>query len=553
MTIAGAGVPNLPAWWADLGRAGYTPGADLGTAFPWTLAGLARGAWQADEPGRAPSALPFPGVLAAATPLAFFDSVWVAPGVERAGPGFGAPLASAVGQPGSAPDRRARALFAHRGGSFGLDENGLILERGDSLAWLRAETSAANHGAVGGRGEAAQHRWGGSGALTRGAHRVEVAYAQRGSGARLRDESQQSAAGESGGAAYRYRRAGWEGGVALARGYDFHQSFGPLLPYSRRDAQEVRALGDLRYGGTAGALALAIEGRRTTIVRAFAQAAAAQATMVQARLGLERPAGEGRLRVELAAGRDGGADRFELAPAATYRFRSGGYDGRILLARLLEPVWADLAAGQAPFLQSVWAGGFEIGGEVSFPHRARAARARAGFLAGRARDRALVGRAAIEDLWLRAGYVAEPDPYDFGLLTLSAAGQLRHVGADLEGFALARDPGAVQPQVDPGYGAHAGLETRFAAFQNDLGVTLRAEAAGVGPRESQNVPSRRLSGYVTFGASAVLTLADAMITLQLRNLEDRPREEVWVDPATGREALGPGREIRLALSWRFSN
>jgi hypothetical protein len=124
------------------------------------------------------------------------------------------------------------------------------------------------------------------------------------------------------------------------------------------------------------------------------------------------------------------------------------------------------------------------------------------------------------------------------------------LGAGGSGYVLWRDVSALQPRVDPaaGFGIHG--EARTALFQRDLGVALRGEVEGVGAREGE-FTSRPLPAYLTFGASLTLTLADATFTLRARNLENKRREEVWLDPVAGVEALGPGRELRLMLSWKL--
>ncbi len=49
----------------------------------------------------------------------------------------------------------------------------------------------------------------------------------------------------------------------------------------------------------------------------------------------------------------------------------------------------------------------------------------------------------------------------------------------------------------------------------------------------------------------VLILADVTVVTDVRGLEDERRPEVWIHPDTGLEALGPGREFRITLSWRL--
>ncbi len=135
--------------------------------------------------------------------------------------------------------------------------------------------------------------------------------------------------------------------------------------------------------------------------------------------------------------------------------------------------------------------------------------------------------------------------------SLTAHGRWLTAGA--EGFALGRPAGGAQPNVDPGYGGRGFVQGGFRVFANDLAVTVRLEGAGIGPRESEAVPSRTLPAFGTFDAVISATLADAIVTFTMRNLADQAQREVWIDPRTGVEALGPGSEMRFALSWRLFN
>ena len=63
----------------------------------------------------------------------------------------------------------------------------------------------------------------------------------------------------------------------------------------------------------------------------------------------------------------------------------------------------------------------------------------------------------------------------------------------------------------------------------------------------------RLAPITSYGAAAMLTLSDAIFTLRARNLEDRPQPQTWIDPVTGRPALGPGLEVRGTFTWRLFN
>jgi hypothetical protein len=151
------------------------------------------------------------------------------------------------------------------------------------------------------------------------------------------------------------------------------------------------------------------------------------------------------------------------------------------------------------------------------------------------------------------GVARDPARYDFGLLLAGGGWRRGHAAVEAEGFALARDHGPLQPSVDPSRGARGSAEWSFRAFQDDLGVTLRAEVEGMGPRESETTPPRRLRATAGLGAAAVLTLGDAVVTVRGLNLGGRVREETWVDSATGNLARGAGREFRLSVLWPLFN
>jgi len=107
----------------------------------------------------------------------------------------------------------------------------------------------------------------------------------------------------------------------------------------------------------------------------------------------ERPVGEGRVLLELGAGRHAALGGLDYAPAFSYRFHARSLGARIGFERLLDPVWSDLEPETGPFVQRTWAGVIEVdAGE----HRAR--QVRVTFLFGRTRDRAVVWRLPLEDL-----------------------------------------------------------------------------------------------------------------------------------------------------------
>lgn len=536
----------MRSWVAEPGRAGEEPYAWLGSAFPASLAGLALGGWSfTGLPGMG---RPAPGLPQAEAPLAWSDSLVVSMGEGAAWDGFGAGLARAEETRRSRPRHAARSVFTAQSGSFGADDDGLALVRGDSTRWFGAGARAWNRGAVAGLEDGGAHVWTIGAGLSRGRHRVSGGFVQRGEAQATTGGARQDGKGEAGDAEYRYAAGWWDAGLSFERAHDSHLSFGDFLPGSRREAQENRVALDARVRTERGQAAARLEWRESQVVRTGGDAARSRARAVWGALEWRQALGEGRLELTLGAGHHGGVGRTELAPSVVYRFAGGPFDGAVRLERAVVPVWSDLAPGQAPFLQSTWAGGFDVGATARDGSGARAS-----LLMGRTRDRALVARLPLEELWLRAGARADDEPYDFSLLTLVAGWRPSHFGIGAEGFALARDASAIQPVVDPPAGGRTYAEWRFRAFQGDLGVTLRAEVEATGVRESEAPTPRRLPAFASAGVTAAFTLADARITVRMRNLEDRRREQVWLDPATGREALGPGRSYTVAVTLRLFN
>ena len=514
--------------------------------------------------------MPSPGLLGDQTPLAWYDSVAVGGGSGAAWRGFGAGLVAAQGLGEIPADGRARAVVDLRSGDFGYDENSLAIERGDSTRWLRGESFGGNRGAVGGLGSMGRHRWGVTGGLGRRGHRLEGTYAERGEAGSLSSGEGQDAKGESGSLEYRYRRRALDLGVTLARGHDLHKScwpcgaaFGEAVLESRRDAQEVMASVEAQHTGADQRVGARLEWRRAHVTRDEDPDFDSRTTALWGAARYRKSLGEGVFEAEIGAGHQQGFEGVRVAPGLSYTIGGPAFRGRLAVERALEPVWADLALDQPPFMQRTWMGAIEVEAGGS-----RAKQARLRFLVGRTGERAILSRWPLEDLWMRIGVWSDPARFDFGLLSGEARWLGKRFGAGGEGFVLARDRSPAQPLVDPGYGASSFAEFRFSGFQRDLGVTLRTSLAAVGPRESQGdfqngydpaggsgtfFAPRDLPGYVTIGASAILTLADAVLTVRVRNLEDRQRPEIWLDTATGTELLGPGREWRTALTVRLMN
>jgi hypothetical protein len=244
-----------------------------------------------------------------------------------------------------------------------------------------------------------------------------------------------------------------------------------------------------------------------------------------------------------------------VATSAEFKVRARGLDALLGLERVLTPVWADLAPGTEPFLQHAWIGSLRLA-----TAQPGAWRARASLRAGRVYSRALLERLALEELWLRRGLRAEFGTYDLALAEGGVEWEGRHAVAGLEGFGLAHrstatpDGVARAPVSDPDAGFRTWLGGRAAVFGGDLGVEVRGEAAGVGAREAQIEPLRRVPGFVTFSLVGQLTLLrDAIIVLRARNLEDRARTQLWTDSATGSPALAERRSLTLSFAWRLLN
>lgn len=490
----------------------------------------------------------FPGIAAAREPLSWYDTLQAGFGGSAAWRGYDATLGMASPAPRASPPR-TRATFHLLDGDFGLDETGLGFERGDSLARLRLGALDARHGARGAAGQGGRHVWGASGAVTFGLHRLEAGYAQRGAAASLAGGEEQSLRGESGRVAWRWSREGAHLALGVARAVDAGESFVTAEDadsWSRRDLWrndiEFEA-GAVRGDRELGARVLWSDSR---VRRSHGPAFDRRTRSLWAAARLTRPLGEGTLDLGLGAGGHGEFEGWNAAPTLAYRFAGGPFGGRVLVERMLAPVWTDLAPGVAPFLQQTWVAGCDL--SVASP----AGRwAKLGVRFGMSHDRAIVSRSPLEEQWLRAGHRADPGRYEFGLVTAAAEWRVRALGASAEGFVLGADPGAGEPRVDPPYGARLALEAGFRPFGKDLDVTLRAEADGVGPRESEAAVPRRLDGYASLGIAGTFSLGDAVLTLRIRNLENRVRLETWIDSASGREALGVGRELRLAFSWRM--
>lgn len=488
----------------------------------------------------------------ARAPLAWYDSVVTTLAADPHGPLLARRgLSRAPGRPAT------RGVFGYGLGGFGLEEASLLLQSGDSLLWGEADVATWSRQEAEAYGPAGRHRWGVAGRRARGAHAVSAAFAQRGAAARLASFEDQSGRGESGRIGWTWSRRGRGMAAEVARAWDAHESAGPALGLSRRDADATRAALRAWLPARGGTLEARAAAAREDVRRDVDPEFDRRATSLAAGVSCSVPLGDGTLAADLAALRHeagsrglapdttvGERTRTLLAPEVAYRFGGGAAAGAVRAGRRALPVWSDLAPGQAPFLEDTWSYGLEARVAARSGSRAGAA-----LLLGRTTGRAVLFRLPLEELWTRLGAVRDPAPASFALLTASAEWRARGTRIGVEGFALSRDRATIQPEVDPRAGFRGYLESRFGLFQNDLGVLLRGEVAGVGERESEAVVPATLPAFVTFGATVRFTLGSAMVVVRARNLEDRRRREPWVDLATGAEARGPGRAVETRLTW----
>lgn len=514
------------------------------------MAGLVVGTWVLEDVGRSRPSLPGPGGAGAGMPLGGLDTLLVGAGEGGAWEGFDGALARArAGRAitqSSGDGLRPRTEVQIVSGSNDLRDNGVSLWRGDSLGGLRIEAASGERGASGGITGSGRDLYGVAAASVRGAHRVEAGFTHRRSNARLVGGESQDLRGEAGAVRYDHARERWRLGLALERGYDHQDSRGGAWLERRRLADATAASVTVERGGARARWGVRGAWRESGVTPEAGASERARARALWGAARWQGPLGEGDLGLAIGLGHHSALGRTPLAPSMVWTFRGSPWEGRVTLERIATPVWTDLAPGQGAFLQDTWAGGIDLGAKA-----ASGGGVRLGFLAGRTASRALLTRVPLEAVALRDGFRADPGHYDFGLLVAEAHWRTARWGAGVEGFVLARDASALQPQVDPARGGRAFAELGFRLFKGDLLVRPRVDAWAVGARESEASPSNPLPGYGILGASLQLTLADATLLIEGRDLADRRGVRTWVDSVTGIEASGPGRELRVGLTWRL--
>ena len=545
-----SGLTSVPGWWGAIGRPGWVPDTELGIGFPWTLGGLVAGSWSLAEPDRAPTSLPAPGVSGGQAPLVWSESLAVRVGEGAGWQGFDATLARAhAGLPLDArpsDDWRPAADLVLTTGDYGLSDYALGLLRGDTLGGLRMAAVSGDRGTAGAVAGTGRDLYDLAAGVGRGAHRALATFTHRRSTARLVGGESEDVRGEAGGGAYRFRGERWRVDAEVTRGYDHHDSRGGTWSEQRRQADATGAAVEIERALSRSRWGVRGTWRQTDIRPDSGASGRTRAREGWGSVRWQGPFGDGDLELALGAGGHEAFPGATIAPSLVWRFHGAPWQGRVTAQRMVTPVWADLAPGQPAFRQDTWVGGIDLGARGS-----GGSQARFGFLVGHTRDRAILTRHPLTSIALRTGYLADARAYDFMLLTAEARARRGRWTSGLEAYLLARDASALQPWVDPGRGGRGFLEARFSVFGGDLRLRPRVEAWAVGPRESEAVPSRTLPGYVTAAAGIEVAIAEAVVLLEGRNLEDRAQPQTWVDRATGGEALGPGLELRLTLTWRL--
>jgi hypothetical protein len=506
-------------------------------------------AWAPDAESAAPlppAGVTWPDVEAARPPLEWSDTLVVDQVPGSAWRGWSPGFVRAEGTREWPSPAGARAVIALRSGSFSRREHSVSFARGDSTRGLallsedRKRNPASPFGGAGDRMYGGVGRW-----RTRG-QSFHFSYLNRAAAAALADGQEERLEGESGDFGWAGSVRGWPVVVGIGRGRTAQESFGPL-PLSRREAQAWWGEAELAPSDTA---AWRVRGswRRPEVLRFGADAflpRLASEWWLAARRRLEVVGGP--LVATLGLGDHTGTRRFKAAPALEWSPGNRDWRGSLWLGRALAPVWTDLAPGQSRFVQDSWQGGTG----VRWREPDGGSGARVALTVGRTRQRALLARRPLEEEWLRHGARADPEPYDFGLLSAGAAWRGRWAAVGAEGRALARERSPAQPLVDPQHVGLLWVEGRARLFAGDLGLQLRAELEGVGPRESEEPALLRLPGYRQINLAASLTLGEAMLVVRGLDLEDRRPEQVWLDGATGTSARAPGRDFQAAFLWRL--
>jgi hypothetical protein len=185
-----------------------------------------------------------------------------------------------------------------------------------------------------------------------------------------------------------------------------------------------------------------------------------------------------------------------------------------------------------PFIQDAWLGGADV--TLGLPARQWL---EVGGLAAEIGNRARLVNFPVRDIALRYGWTPDLVRVQDAMLTVSTGVRRSGWGLEASGFSRVRPRGSQPAQVDPAVGARARAETGFRAFDGDLGLLFRVEAAWVGDREHEPIPGyfsppQPLDGYATYSAALAMQLGDATLAFRVTNLEDIAHPQAWTDPSS---------------------
>ena len=573
--------------WTAPGRPGWVADYPMGTGLPWNYLGLVAGGVTFRDGLMPNAARPWPGIDEVVAPRPWYDSTAVVVGEGGGWRGFGASLVELQAIAGTPVGRRPRAALTVVNGSSAVDRNGLMISRGGDRSWARVGALDEERSGSGFLGQRGQHVWFGEVGKRLGAHTLSGAFSQRGVAGGTRNDLsnlgpaippysslQEAAHGESGHAQWTWTGDNRALTARWARSHDHRESFEPhpdgIFAFAEREAQDNAVTVEATAGSGTRSHGLRLELHSAQVRRSedhllesiagvLPPTSATQQTAWLAARAV-RPLAKGTLEVQLGGGHvDSPASedqRWQLAPSATWRVGPESRRLRLYAERVVTPVWSDLAPGVQRFVQDMWLGGADV--TFGLPSRQWL---EVGGMAAEIGNRARLVNFPVRDIALRYGWTPDLVRVRDAMVTVSTGVRRRTWGLEASGYSRVRPEGTQPAQVDPAVGARARAETGFRAFDGDLGLLLRVEAAWVGEREHEPIPGyftppQPLEGYATYSAAIGMQLGDATLALRATNLEDIPHPQAWTDPSSpfpGLPADGSGRQYRFEVSWPFFN
>jgi hypothetical protein len=563
----------------------------MGSGLPWNYLGLVAGG-VALRDGLLPNASrPWPGIDEIVAPRTWYDSTAVVVGEGGGWRGFSASLVDLQAIANPPVGRRPRAALTVVNGSSAVDRNGLMLSRGGDRSWARAGALDEERSGSGILGQRGQHVWFGELGRRFRTQGISAVFSQRGvaGGTRFVDLGSdpttppyagfgEDARGESGALNWRWARGERLLTASLSRAHDHRESnelqrFDPGLDavvyhlFAEREAQENRVVIEATASHEDRSHGARLELTRGEVRRSedninFFTQPATRVTQRSAWVAVrdQRPLAKGVLELQLGGGHvDSPAreeERWQLSPSVTWRVGPASRRMRLYAERVVTPMWSDLAPGIQPFVQDVWLAGADA--TLGLPARQWL---EVGGIGAEIANRARLVSTPVRDIALRYGWTPDLVRVRDAMLTVSTGVRRGGWALEASGYTRVRPEGSQPAQVDPAVGGRVRGETGFRAFQGDLGVLFRAEAAWVGPRENESLPGyfappRQLPGYATYSAGLAIQLGDATLALRATNLEDVAHPQSWTDPSSppfGVPADGSARQFRFDLSWPFFN